>query len=340
MDSLKDIDFKKLASKQKSIQMKMRLLALAHFKDGHSRTQIAKFLKVSRTSVNKWVQIFLHEGLEGLQEKPRTGRPPFLTPEQREQLSQYIKDKTHDAQGGRLTGADIHSYIVEEFGKHYHPDSIYYLLDHMGFSWITSRSKHPKQSQQIQEDFKKFKIETILKIPVHIPLEQVDVWFQDDARFGQQNTTTRLWAERGTRPRAIKQQQFEYAYLFGSVCPNRGIGEAMVVPWVNKETMIHHLGQISQVTERGRHAVVIMDGAGWHSNDIAEQFDNVSIIKLPPYSPELNPIEQVWIWLRQHYLANQSFTNYNNIVEKICSAWNGFWESGDRVETMCKREWA
>ncbi|MBE4605892.1 helix-turn-helix domain-containing protein, partial [Vibrio navarrensis] len=75
MDSLNNIDFKKLASQQKSIRMKMRLLVLAHFKDGHSRTQIAKFLMVSRTSVNKWVHTFLEEGLEGLKEKPRTGRP-------------------------------------------------------------------------------------------------------------------------------------------------------------------------------------------------------------------------------------------------------------------------
>lgn len=155
MDSLNNIDFKKLASQQKSIQMKMRLLALAHFKDGHSRTQIAKYLKVSRTSVNKWVQTFLEEGLDGLQEKPRTGRPTFLTPEQREQLSLYINNRASGSSGGRLTGADIHAYIVKEFGQHYHSDSIYYLLKHMGFSWITSRSKHPKQSQQIQDDFKK-----------------------------------------------------------------------------------------------------------------------------------------------------------------------------------------
>ena len=133
----------------------MRLLALAHFKDGHSRTQIARFLKVSRTSVNKWVQTFLEEGLEGLQEKLRTGRPPFITAQQREQLSQFIKERAEDASGGRLTGADIHAYIVKEFGKHYHPDSIYYLLNHLGFSWITSRSKHPRQSQQAQDDFKK-----------------------------------------------------------------------------------------------------------------------------------------------------------------------------------------
>ncbi|MFA0069777.1 transposase, partial [Vibrio breoganii] len=146
MDSLDNTDFKKLASQQKTIQMKVRLLALAHFKEGHSRTQIAKYLKVSRTSVNKWVKVFFEEGLEGLQEKPRTGRPAYLNEEQRKQLSEFIQKAAESPSGGRLVGSDIHDYIVEHFDKHYHPNSIYYLLEHMGFSWITSRSKHPKQS--------------------------------------------------------------------------------------------------------------------------------------------------------------------------------------------------
>jgi len=103
--------------------------------------------------------------------------------------------------------------------------------------------------------------------------------------------------------------------------------------------MINHLEQISKATEKGRHAVVIMDGAGWHTDDIANQFNNVSIIKLPPYSPELSPIEQVWTWLRQHYLANQSFIDYNDIVSKVCHAWNGFLECKERVSKMCKRDW-
>ena len=66
----------------------------------------------------------------------------------------------------------------------------------------------------------------ILTIPWNVSLKNVDVWFQDEARFGQQNTTTRLWATKGTRPRAVKQQQFEYAYLFGVVCPATGDTEA------------------------------------------------------------------------------------------------------------------
>ncbi|HHG3188142.1 TPA: winged helix-turn-helix domain-containing protein [Vibrio parahaemolyticus] len=73
-------------------------------------------------------------------------------------MSQYTKDKANDTQGERLTDADIQ----KEFGQHYHSDSIYYLLDHMGFSWITSRSP-PKQSQLTQEDLKNSKSKRSLK---------------------------------------------------------------------------------------------------------------------------------------------------------------------------------
>ena len=72
---------------------------------------------------------------------------------------------------------------------------------------------------------------------------------------------TRLWASKGSRPRAVKQQQFDYAYLFGAVCPSTGETEALIVPQVSKDIMTCHLEQISAKTERGRHAVVIMDGA-------------------------------------------------------------------------------
>ena len=91
----------------------------------------------------------------------------------------------------------------------------------------------------------------IRTIPWHVSLKNVDVWFQDEARFGQQNTTTRLWATKGTRPRAVKQQQFEYAYLFGAVCPSTGATEAIISPVMNMDIMEKHLSLISQrVPER------------------------------------------------------------------------------------------
>ena len=166
----------------------------------------------------------------------------------------------------------------------------------------------------------------INKIPKDQTLDSVDIWFQDEARFGQQNTTTRLWAEKGSRPRAVKQQQFLNAYLFGAVCPANGNTEALVVPFSNKEGMKLHMEQISKATPNGRHSVV-------------EEFDNLSIIKLPAYSPELNPIEQVWQWLRQNELANKCFKDYDDIVESCCDAWNSFRSDINLVKNICFRDW-
>ncbi|MGF1879360.1 transposase, partial [Photobacterium frigidiphilum] len=71
----------------------------------------------------------------------------------------------------------------------------------------------------------------------------------------------------------------------------------------------------------------------------AHSFHNISIIKLPLYSPELNSIEQVWSWMRQHHLANQAFKDYDEILDKVCSAWNSFLSDTKRVARMCARSW-
>jgi len=123
------------------------------------------------------------------------------------------------------------------------------------------------------------------------------------------------------------------------MCPETGQTEALISPFVNKDAMKQHLQQISEVTEPGRHALVIMDGAGWHTDDIAYGIDNLTIIKLPPDSPELNPIEQVWSWLRQHYLANRCFANYEDIIEACSESWNGFIRNVENVKTLCWRDW-
>ena len=87
-------------------------------------------------------------------------------------------------------------------------------------------------------------------------------------------------------------------------------------------------------------AVVIMDRAAWHFKDgLVEGLENVVIIRLPPYSPELNPIEQVWSWLRQHKLSNRTFANYNDILDKVSDAWNAFISCADRVKSLCFRDW-
>jgi len=193
------------------------------------------------------------------------------------------------------------------------------------------------RNKSILKNFKKQAKETL---PTGIDMSIVDVWFQDEARIGQQNTTTRLWAEKGIRPRAIRQQQFEYAYLFGASCASQKQAVGLVLPSVNTEAMRLHMQAISEAVPAGRHALIIVDGALWHNSKALEGINNISLMKLPPASPELNPVEQIWQYLRQNKLANRCFKDYADIVDACCEAWNWFAAQPQRISQLTTREWA
>jgi len=125
----------------------------------------------------------------------------------------------------------------------------------------------------------------------------VEVWFQDEARVAQQGTLTRVWAKQGTRPRALRDRRFNWAYLFGAICPARGVGSAVVLPTVNIDAMNQHLAAISPCVSEGAIALMIIDGARWHRSRKLIVPDNIVLLRLPPYEPELNSAENIWAYL-------------------------------------------
>ena len=161
-----------------------------------------------------------------------------------------------------------------------------------------------------------------------------------DARVGQQGTLARLWARTGTRPRAPKDCRYAWAYIFGAVCPARATGAALVMPYANTEAMNLHLAEIAKAVSPGAHALLILDGAGWHSAKSLVVPSNITLLTLPPYSPELNPVENIWQFLRQNRLANRVFDSYEAIVQACCEAWNALLAIPERVASITSREWA
>ena len=142
----------------------------------------------------------------------------------------------------------------------------------------------------------------------------VEVWFTDEARVGQQGTLTRVWAKRGSRPRALRDRRFEWAYLFGAICPERSVGAAIVMPEVNIAAMNEHLAEISRRVSVGAIALLVLDGAGWHSSPRLEVPDNIALLPLPPYAPELNPMENVWEFLRGNYLSHRVWDGCHTLM--------------------------
>lgn len=152
-------------------------------------------------------------------------------------------------------------------------------------------------------------------------------------RFGQQGTLAHIWAEVGTRPEAVKQTAYESVHLFGAVEPMSGRRAALVSPWVNTAAMQTFLDQVSQQVPAEAHAVVTLDGAGWHMTDHLVVPANLTLHFLPPYSPKLNPVERLWTWLRSHYLANRMYEDYNALVDAACDAWMTL--TSERIQSVC-----
>jgi transposase len=170
--------------------------------------------------------------------------------------------------------------------------------------------------------------------------KRLEIWFQDEARIGQKGELTRQWAPRGTRPRQPRDQRYQAAYLFGAVCPSRGATASLVLPAVNAEAMSLHLAEISQHVAADGHAVVILDQAGWHGAKALRIPDNLSLLPLPPYSPELNPIENLWQFLRHNFLNALVFASYEAVVDACCDAWNRLRQLPDQIRSITTRAWA
>lgn len=119
----------------------------------------------------------------------------------------------------------------------------------------------------------------------------------------------------------VRDNRHDSAYLFGAICPERGVGAAIIMPGANTEAMSEHLAEIATQIAPGAHAVLICDGAGWHqSGGELRVPDNISLLPLPSYCPELNPMENVWKYLRENKLCAKVWNSYRMFPVFACNA--------------------
>ncbi|TDG02839.1 IS630 family transposase, partial [Paracraurococcus ruber] len=131
------------------------------------------------------------------------------------------------------------------------------------------------------------------------------------------------------------------AWLFGAVCPARGTAAALAMPHVSAEAMSLHLAEIASQVTADAHAVVVLDGAGWHQTGGRLRVpDNITLLRLPPYAPELNPIENLWEYLRANLLSFRIWDSYEAILEACCTAWNTLAADRSRLASITTRNWA
>ena len=159
-------------------------------------------------------------------------------------------------------------------------------------------------------------------------------------RLGQKNSRVRQWAHKGRRPRQPADLRDQNADRFGPTCLARGTGTAIMMPRGDTEAMQAHLNEISKAVAPGAHAVILMDQAGWHTTGALNRPENLSLLFVPPKSPERNPVENIWPYLRQTWRANRVFDTYDAIRDAGWQAWTNLIAPPDVITSIGTRDWA
>jgi len=148
---------------------------------------------------------------------------------------------------------------------------------------------------------------------------KVRVLFQDEGRFGRVSLPHRCWAPPGVRPQCPSQIIREYIYAYSAISPLDGIVDSLIAPYADKTVMGIFLNQVAE-RFKDEFIIMFMDKAAWHTTEKLQIPENMAILFLPPYSPQLNPVEHLWKEIREKFFSNRVFADINAVEDQLFNA--------------------
>ncbi len=329
-------ELKRLERCEKHADRARRLRIVILGLEGWTAPAVAMAVGLSRRICQRWVRRYNDLGTAGLDDgRGQQSRSP-LSPEQEESIRRRIDSGATDKdEVCSLRGKDIQRILAEEFGLMRSLAAVYHLLHRLGYSYLRPRPRHRKADPEKVAAFKSQWPEKLKAIAAEHPDKRLRVYFQDESRFGQQGTMTNVWAEKGSRPTAIRQTEYEYLWVLGAVCPETGHAEGLLSPQLNTKVVNTFLELFSKTIPENEHAVMIWDGAGFHTSKQLRLPDNISLVQLPAYSPELNPIENLWHYLKSHFWSNRAYDDYEALEEAAMAAWRTAVLDAQLMQSVC-----
>ena len=160
--------------------------------------------------------------------------------------------------------------------------------------------------------------------------------FEDEAGFGRINKPKYCWCRKGIRPSVPCHHIREYRYAYGAVEPLTGESFFLVLPYSDTVCMNVFLEALSKEYPDDI-IVLVLDGASWHRAGALSVPNNIRLVYLPPATPEMNPMEQIWTWLRSHGFKNEIFPTLGKVVDRLCDTIRSL--SISTVRSITGRDW-
>jgi hypothetical protein len=169
--------------------------------------------------------------------------------------------------------------------------------------------------------------------------KRIRLFFQDEARIGQKGRVCHRWFTRGERPPGRADNRFTFAYIFAAAEPGTDNAFALVLPEVSTVAMQRFLDAFARTIAPDEHVAMVLDQAGWHGAKALKIPENITLVPLPAYAPELNPIERLWLYLKERFLSHRLLDDYDAILDAACTAWNRLTAEAGRIASLCSYPW-
>ena len=311
MSNAKSYELDLCAASASCESVRVRCEAVSLRLQGWTIQDAAEEVGCSEKSVSRWSALFERGGIELLCEKRIAGRRPIVSPERVREVEFAILHGQRRTTPAR--GEDLREALASR-GISISVSSVYTLLHRLHFSYQSCRPVHPRrnevQARQWKDDF----AGVVESLRQKHPDRTVRVWFQDETRFGMKGILTRQWSKVGMRPTRERQVEYANAWIFGAVAPETGQQSMLVTTHAATDFMQLFLNNFSRQLGRGVHALLVLDNAGWHRTPDLRVPDNITLHFLPPYCPDLNPIENLWLFMKSRFLCNRVFGSLSEIL--------------------------
>lgn len=287
----------------------MRLLAIKALLLDDNRVFVSKLFEISERTLCGWVARFNERGIDGLIEKRRAGRPRKIAGEDASTFLQLIEEP---ALAGRhhWTAKKFHGYLREELNQEIGYRTVVRWLHEKGFRLKVPQPWPCRQDEALRESF-------VERLKTWLADERVDLWFGDEMGVEGDPRPRRRWAMKGSKPRVTKNGDHMRMNVMGIVCPRRGAFHAMEFTHSDTDCFQVYLTHANAEIqfERPRN-LLILDNACWHKAKCLD-WGKFEPIYLPPYSPDLNPIERLWLLIKAEWFCDFVAKDMDHLIERL-----------------------